>query len=267
MNNKILSAVLVLWIASTWFAWISAASSGNLKGTLRWKSEIREIYNKLESWESLSAEEQALLDEAKAVLWDRAMKKGFDGFGKRSWFNNLTSEEIASLESMTDAEKQTFFAAKKEAMIAQKEAHKLVIDKLIAGESLTAAEEATRLEILAKFENNDMNHPMSKKRWDIIAKLVAWDELTPDEKTQLETMQSQNAQREAQRERFEAIKMKLGAGEILTSEEQATLDSLPKKEGKFWNKGRKIGHMWFEEEMDNDMEQDDTSELESIQTN
>lgn len=53
---------------------------------------------------------------------------------------------------MSDDEKKTFFDAKKQEMKAQKQAGKAVIDKLIAGETLTAAEEATRLEMIAKME-------------------------------------------------------------------------------------------------------------------
>jgi hypothetical protein len=45
---------------------------------------------------------------------------------------------------MSDTEKKAFFDAKHDEMKAEKEVGKLVIDKLINGESLTAAEEAIR---------------------------------------------------------------------------------------------------------------------------
>jgi hypothetical protein len=59
---------------------------------------------------------------------------------------------------MSDDEKKAFFIAKKETMMAEKEASKAVIDKLINGESLTSAEETIRLELLARMEDTGSNH-------------------------------------------------------------------------------------------------------------
>lgn len=258
MNNKILSVVLVAGIASTWFAALSSADDS--RGIFWNKGEVRQILEKIESWESLTAEEQVIYDdmqvrkaemEAKKELWERKQngetlteeeeaqledfklgkikdrkwgKRGFDGFGKRSGFVHLTEEEKLALESMTDEEKQVFFAEKKSEMEAQKEAHKQVIDKLIAGETLTEEEELIRVELLTRFEDEDNNHPERRDGGDIIAKLVAGEILTTEEQTQLTEMQEKHAERELIRELVAPIMEKVKNGETLTEEEQAILD-------------------------------------------
>ena len=152
---------------------------------------------------------------------------------------------------MTDDEKKAFFDAKKVEMEAQKEAGKAVISKLIAGEALTAAEESTRLEMLAKMTSENNDHPERRDGGDIIAKLLAGDTLTADEQTQLTQMQEKHAEREAEKAKIDAMsdtekqayfaekkvemdaKMqlikplldKLRNGETLTADEQTTLDT------------------------------------------
>ena len=214
--------VLVLGIASTGFAGISAASSGST--LTQTKSEIQQRFG------------------------GQKEKRGYDGYGKRAGFGHLTEDEKASLESMTDTEKQAFFAAKKSEMEAQKIAHKAVIDALIAGQSLTADQEAMRLEMLAKMQ--DDSHPR-RDGGDIIEKLLAGDALTDAEQTELVKMQELRAVREAEKAKIDAMsetereayftakkaemdaKMetlkpifeKQKAGETLTAEEQAQLDA------------------------------------------
>jgi hypothetical protein len=126
---------------------------------------------------------------------------------------------------MTDTEKQEFFAIKKEEMQAQREVEKSVIDKLIAGESLTADEEATRLELISKFESEDNEHAERRDGGDIIAKLLAGDELTSEETASLAEMQALHTEREAQMEILKPILEKVKAGEELTTDEQALLDA------------------------------------------
>lgn len=134
MNNKILSVVLVVGIAATGFAGISAADEG-LFG------------------EEMEKRIDALEDRFEARF-------DFDGekrsqFGKRKGLKHLTDEEKTALESMTDEEKQAFFEGKKAEKKAEKEARKAVVDKLVAGESLTSAEETLRLEMLEKVSENE----------------------------------------------------------------------------------------------------------------
>ncbi len=73
---------------------------------------------------------------------------------------------------MNNDEKKAFFDAKKSEMEAQRTAHKNVIDKLIAGQTLTADEEATRLDMIAHIQENTTDHP-AREGSDIIAKLLA----------------------------------------------------------------------------------------------
>ncbi len=196
MNNKILSLVLLAGIATTGFAGISAASNSQVNSKFRNKSEIRQIHDKLEAGESLTAQELEFLDAAKEKFHERAMKKWFDGFGKRAGFNELTQEEITALESMTDEEKRVFFAEKKAEKIAQKDAEKAVIDALIAGQTLSADQEALRLEMLARFDED----VAAKRDWAvIIEKILAGDELSADELVTLEEMQEKHAERQAKR--------------------------------------------------------------------
>jgi len=124
---------------------------------------------------------------------------------------------------MSDEEKKEFFEAKKAEMIAEKETAKAVIDKLINGESLSAAEEAIRGELLMKIEDDESPR---RDGGDLIAKILAGDALTADEEAQLAEMQAKHAERDAQKALLEPIKAKLKAGEELTEEEQATLDEI-----------------------------------------
>lgn len=254
MNNKILSLVLLLWIASTGFASYTNADNSNFWKLLGNKWEIRLLIDKVESGEALTPEEQAILDEVEArkeemkAMYNLLQKqkngesltdeeqaqltqwklhkshRGMHGFGKRSGFAHLTDEEKTALQSMTDAEKQEFFETKKAEMDATRETHKAVIDKLIAGTDLTAQEEATRLDMLAKFEDENNSHLKRRDNGDIIAKLLAGDELSDDEMSELEAMQEKRAEREATREAIEAILKKVRSGEELSESEQATLN-------------------------------------------
>jgi hypothetical protein len=163
-------------------------------------------------------------DEIKSQRAEKWAKFG----GKRKGGGNLTDEEKTALESMSDEEKQAFFDAKKEEMKIKKEAHKSVIDKLINGESLTAEQEAIRLEMLAKMEDMDWNHRGKGHREgkEIISKILAGDELRAEEETQLVEMQATRAEREAQRAILEPIMERKRAGEVLSDEEQAVLDEM-----------------------------------------
>lgn len=271
MNNKILSVVLVLGIASTGFAAISSANDSS-SGALN--SEIRLLLEKVRLGETLTEAEQAELDAAKESFSNFKEKRGFDGFGKRAGFAQLTDEEKQALTSMTDEEKKAFFDAKKQEMQVQREAQKQVIDKLIAGEKLTADEEATRLSLLAKTQTQSEQHP-SREGVNIIEKLLAWEELTSDEQSQLSEMQAKHAEREAEHAKIEAMsdderqayfeakhaereaKMeivkplmeKFRSGETLSAEEQTTLrENIPERgEFMFGGHGEMRGDMMPDE--------------------
>lgn len=189
--------ILVLGIASTGFAWISAANSHMSQGK---KWEMREIMEKAKNGESLTWEEKMLLEQAQQYhSWESRMhqegKKWREAFGKRMWLKHLTDEEKALLETLTAEEKRTFFQQKHETMKLQKEAKKRVMDTLIAGESLTASEEATRLDILAKHQDKISKMQKNMELHTVVGKLLAWDELTQDEMTLIEEMREMHMQR------------------------------------------------------------------------
>ena len=117
----------------------------------------------------------------------------------------LTDAEKTSLESMTDAQKQAFYETKRLAAEVKMEARETVIDKLLAGTSLTASEEITRQEIIKERAEHKV------KRTEMKANM----------------------------EKIQAIITKKKAGTTLTTEEQALLDSMPKGGGR--DKGGKRG--------------------------
>jgi hypothetical protein len=112
--------------------------------------------------------------------------------------NKLTTEEKTAFEAMSDTEKQTFLEKKHTEMEAKRTAHETVIEKLLAGTTLTASEETLRQEII----------------------------------TERATMKANRAEMEANRTKIEAIMKKKAAGTTLTTDEQTLLDSMPKMGGK-----------------------------------
>ena len=68
MNNKLLSVVLVLGIASTGFAAISSANDST-SGSVT--TQMHQLFEKIKSGTELTTEEQAQLDAAKAQFGDK----------------------------------------------------------------------------------------------------------------------------------------------------------------------------------------------------
>lgn len=220
MNNKLLTVVLVAGIATTGFAGISAANEGLLG---------ENIENKIDSIE------WSFEKRFEGEKWERK-------FGKRMGMKNLTDAEKIALKSMTGEEKKVFFDAKKAEKKAEHEARSAIIDKLMAGEKLTAAEEATRLEMLAKIEEHQAE---GKRFWgkenhrEVIAKLLAGDELTNEERVILKEMKAKKAEREAKRALIEPLLEKMRAGEELTDEEKQVLkDNTPERKEKRGHHGK-----------------------------
>ena len=146
---------------------------------------------------------------------------------------------------MSDDEKKAFFQAKKSEMDEKRQAHKNLMDALIAGKTLTSEQETLRAELISKL--NSENEGFGKREnAEIMEKLLKGEALTEQEKTELTQMQAKHAEREAKREQLEAIKTKQDAGETLTAQEQALLESMPEKaEGKH---GKMRGEFSPEEE-------------------
>lgn len=172
MNNKILSAVLITWIAASWFAWISSASE------IDWSSEntMKEFMKFWENWE---------------------FKKGKKGFMK-----GLTDEEKESIKEMTEEERKEFFETKKsereaerELKKVEREAHNNVIDKLLAWEALTSDEEVLRSEIIelrAERKAERLEKEVQREEFKaIMDKKRSWEDLSEDEEAKLEEFKSE----------------------------------------------------------------------------
>ncbi len=123
--------------------------------------------------------------------------------------SQLTDAEKTALETMTNTEKQAFFEKKRTEMEAKRDAHEAVVDKLLAGTTLTADEEKIRQEIIAH-------------------------------RTE---MKAKRAEMEANRTKIQAILEKKKSGATLTTEEQSLLDSMPKMGGRGGNGGPMRGMM------------------------
>lgn len=115
----------------------------------------------------------------------------------------LTDAEKTALESMTDTEKQAFFDKKRAEAETKRDAREAVIDKLLAGTTLTTDEETLRKEII----------------------------------TERAERKAKQAEMKAKMDQIKAIMDKKKAGTTLTTEEQALLDSMPKMDGKGGKRG------------------------------
>ena len=120
------------------------------------------------------------------------MLEGRGGHGGKM-MTELTDAEKTALTTMTTEQKQAFLAQKRAEMEARRTAHETVIDKLLAGQALTAQEETTRQEII-------------KERAERKTEMTA---------------------RKAQLEKLKTVLEKQKAGTTLTADEQTLLDSMP----------------------------------------
>lgn len=105
----------------------------------------------------------------------------------------LTDAEKTALQSMSDTEKKAFFDKKRTEAETKMEAREAVIDKLLAGQTLTSDEETLRQTII----------------------------------TERTAMKAKRAEMKAEMEKIKAVLDKKATGTTLTSEEQALLDSMP----------------------------------------
>lgn len=234
MNNKLLTWVLILGIASTGFAALSSADDSSTGSFLKGNSEIRELMQKAKAGEQLTIVEQATLDEVKAAKGERGNK-----WQGKMW-SHLTDDEKTALEAMSDDEKKAFFETKKAEKQAQKDANKSVIDALIAGETLSSDQETLRAEMIEKMAEkagSSDNRKSKRGGSEVISKLLNGETLSDEESASLVEMQEKHAERAAQREILAPIMEKKKAGEDLTEAEQAILDEV-----KAGHEGKKGGH-------------------------
>lgn len=120
-------------------------------------------------------------------------ERGMMGEGRRGMMGEaLTPTEQTALTSMTATEKKAFFDKKLTDMKTKRDAHEIVIDKLLAGTVLTADEEAIRQEIIKN--RADMKAKRTQME-TIKAKKAAGTALTAEEQALLDSMPKMNGKR------------------------------------------------------------------------
>ena len=187
-NKKIAILVLSALIAGVVISWTNA-NMFNI--TPEEKTEMQELFHKLKSWETLTVEEEKIIEEAKANFrgwwWKMKFKKGVNWMMK--W---LTEDEKIALEKMTDDEKTAFFENirdKKQAEIevkkVEREKHEAVIDKLIDWEELNSEEKLILEEIkIKRAERKKRREEIEENRKEakiLMNKKISWELLTEDE--------------------------------------------------------------------------------------
>lgn len=126
------------------------------------------------------------------------MTHGMEHFGMKMGgkgpMAQMTDAEKTAFEAMSDTEKQIYMEKKRTEMEAKRDAHEVVIDKLLAGTALTADEETLGKTII----------------------------------TERAERKVKQAEMEANRTKIQAILEKKKAGTTLTADEQTLLGSMPK---------------------------------------
>lgn len=204
MKNKIITGVIITSVLGLWLISFANADFSNL--SFEWMQEMHDLMQKVKSWETLTEEEKAKLNDLKENNeWNFMWKIGNSiwNFWEKMWFwrekwfmNNLTDAEKESLKTMTADEKKAFMDKKFVEFQAKKEAHKNVINKLIDGKELTAEEKVVLQEIkttrdervVKKAEIDTLMNEMKP----ILTKVRAWETLTPAEQTKLDEFKAVN---------------------------------------------------------------------------
>lgn len=222
-NKKLLTGLLLTTIVVGWISATFASDSTNswitntIKEYWRWftmtaeqKIEIdamKVIFDKKKNGETLTTDEQAKLTTFEA---NRPQRWEWKWFGWKMWerwewkwigwkmwgqfMNNLTDAEKTALTTMTDTEKQAFFEKKREENKVKRDAHENVIDKVLAGKTLTSDEETTKQEIIKeradkKAQKVQMEAKMTEIK-PILDKKKAWTTLTADEQAKLDAFKA-----------------------------------------------------------------------------
>ncbi len=135
------------------------------------------------------------------------------GFGHKGGgmgrMGEMTDTEKAAFEAMSDTEKKAYMERKHTEAKAKHNTHEAVIDKLLAGQTLTVDEEALRQTII----------------------------------TERAAYKVKQAEMETKHTQIEAIIAKKTAGTTLTADEQTLLDSMPKMGGRHEKRGNHDGMM------------------------
>jgi len=178
MNNKLLTGILILGITTTWFVSLSSADDHGEKW-FKWNSEIRELFQKAASGETLTADEQSQVDEAKAAKEAKKAEKQARSELITSLINGetLTADQTALRVDMLTKMEEGSDERKSD------RSGKEVIEKLLKWETLSDEDEIALAEMQAKkAERTAAKEAISP----ILEKKKAGEELTESEEAQLE---------------------------------------------------------------------------------
>lgn len=175
---------------------------------------IKTILDKQKAGTTLTADEQAKLTAFEATHpkmngkkwnngewkwrwfgWKRGwMWEWFGGEGR--WMTKLTDEEKTALSTMTDDEKKAFFETKRQEAQTLADAKEAVIDKLIAGETLTDSEKVTLETIKTDRAEAKVKKAEMTEIRTILDKQKAGTTLTTDEQAKLDTFEANHPKME-----------------------------------------------------------------------
>ncbi len=228
-NTKILAGTLVVALLATTAAYAANTETSSTKWIF-WKQkieltdeqksqmeEVKALFEKVKNWETLTADEQAKVDEFKANIpqrWEGKSGKWFEGkwkgpkwdrWAEGRWgfgwgFHNLTDEEKTQLESMTDEQKQAFFETKRAEQEAKMEAREIVIDKLLNGETLTDAEKLIVEEIKTERAEQKQRKLQAEELRTLFEKSKNWETLTTDEQAKLDELKASMPQKNTKKQ-------------------------------------------------------------------
>ena len=195
MNNKLLTWVLILGITTTWFAALSSADDSGERW-FKWDPEIRELFQKAKSGETLTTAEQAQVEEIKAEKEAKKAEKEANREAKNGLItalinsDTLTAEQtelrVEMLEKInsTDDERKSSRPGKE------------IIEKLLQGTELTDEESVELAEMQAKkLERQQARETIAP----IMEKKKVGEELTEAEQAQLDELKANHKGKKGKR--------------------------------------------------------------------
>ena len=182
MNNKLLTGVLIVGIASTGFAALwNADDSG--ENQIRWNSEIRELFQKAKSGEALTLTEQATVDQAKAEKQAKKAEKQANREARNGLITALVNGETLTAEQTELRGEILEKMENKDGERKSKREGKDIIAKLLQGTQLTDEESVKFAEMQAKkLERQTAKEAIAP----IMQKKKSGEELTEAEQAQLD---------------------------------------------------------------------------------
>ncbi len=195
MNNKLLTWVLILGITTTWFAALSSADDSGERW-FKWDPEIRELFQKAKSGETLTTAEQAQVDEIKAEKEAKKAEREANREAKNGLItalingDTLTAEQtelrVEMLEkiSSTDDERKSSRPGKE------------IIEKLLQGTELTDEESVELAEMQAKkLDREEARAAIAQ----VMEKKKSGEELTEVEQAQLDEFKANHKGKKGKR--------------------------------------------------------------------